>query len=78
MEEIDLLPDYIKIAYKFIMSVGEEFASSAEKEGKPFAIPYYIESVRPTFIYTTTFVNSYMRYQLEICPKQSQSLILIF
>ncbi|KAH6818181.1 hypothetical protein C2S51_001784 [Perilla frutescens var. frutescens] len=44
--EIDELPDYMQIVYKFVMSVSQDFEREAEKQGKSFAIPYYIEAIK--------------------------------
>lgn len=54
MDEIEMLPDYLKLTYEFVMSVSEEFELFAEKQGKSFAIPYYIEAVsRSDFLLST-------------------------
>lgn len=48
MDEIDMLPKYIKSVYSIIMSFSEEFGREAEILGKAYVVPYYIEAVRPT------------------------------
>ncbi|KAH6770146.1 hypothetical protein C2S52_014949 [Perilla frutescens var. hirtella] len=46
LDEIDVLPDFMKVVYRFIMSVFEDYEREAEKQGKAFAIPYYRETVK--------------------------------
>nr|AZB50513.1 terpene synthase 5 [Prunella vulgaris] len=46
LDEIDVLPDFMKIVYRFIMSVYEDFEREAEQQGKSFAAPYYSESLK--------------------------------
>lgn len=55
MDQIDLLPDYMKIVYKFVMNIYEDFEREAEKQDKSFAVPYYREAVSPTSIYQHIF-----------------------
>ncbi|KAI3470008.1 hypothetical protein Pfo_026671 [Paulownia fortunei] len=45
MDEIDLLPDYMKIVYRFIMDVYEDYEREAAKQEKSFAAPYFKEAV---------------------------------
>lgn len=51
MDEIDELPDYMKIVYRFIMSVYKDYELEAAKQEKSFAVPYFKQTVSPTFIY---------------------------
>ncbi|KAH6816226.1 hypothetical protein C2S51_021046 [Perilla frutescens var. frutescens] len=46
LDEIDVLPDFMKVVYRFIMSIYEDFERDAEKLGKSFAVPYYRETVK--------------------------------
>ncbi|KAK6121266.1 hypothetical protein DH2020_044969 [Rehmannia glutinosa] len=46
MEEIDRLPNYMKVVYRFIMSVYEDYECDATKQGKSFALPYCREEVK--------------------------------
>ncbi|KAH6767701.1 hypothetical protein C2S52_018684 [Perilla frutescens var. hirtella] len=46
MDEIDVLPDYMKTVYKFIMSLVEDYEHEAEKQGKSYVVPYYKETVK--------------------------------
>ncbi|KAK6161727.1 hypothetical protein DH2020_005108 [Rehmannia glutinosa] len=46
MNEIDRLPDYMKIVYQFVMSIYDDFERDAAKEDKSFAVPYYRETVK--------------------------------
>ncbi|EYU31462.1 hypothetical protein MIMGU_mgv1a021955mg, partial [Erythranthe guttata] len=46
MAEIDGLPDYMKIAYRFIMSMYEDYQVDAATHEKSFAFPYFIEAVK--------------------------------
>ncbi|KAL6517591.1 hypothetical protein OROMI_033292 [Orobanche minor] len=45
-DEIDRLPDFMKVVYRFIMSVCEDYECEAEKQEKSFAVPYYRESLK--------------------------------
>lgn len=47
MDDIDVLPDFMQVVYRLIMSVYEDYVCEAEKQGKSFAVPYYRETVRP-------------------------------
>ena len=40
-----MLPDFMKVVYRFIMSTYEDFVVDAEKKGKSFVVPYYRETV---------------------------------
>nr|QEV81840.1 terpene synthase 1 [Prunella vulgaris] len=46
LDEIDVLPDFMKVVYRFIMSVVEDYEAEAEKQGKSFAVPYYKEAMK--------------------------------
>ncbi|KAL7145233.1 hypothetical protein ABFS83_07G067100 [Erythranthe nasuta] len=46
MAEIDRLPNYMKIAYRFIMSMYEDYQVDAATQEKSFAVPYFIEAVK--------------------------------
>ncbi|XP_047975453.1 gamma-cadinene synthase-like [Salvia hispanica] len=46
MDEIDVLPDYMQIAYKFIMTIFQEYQHEAAKQDKLFAVPCFIETVK--------------------------------
>ncbi|KAL0389336.1 UNVERIFIED_CONTAM: Gamma-cadinene synthase [Sesamum calycinum] len=46
INEIDRLPDYMKIIYKFILNIYEEYEVEAAKQGKLFAVPYAKEAVK--------------------------------
>ncbi|XP_047953723.1 gamma-cadinene synthase-like [Salvia hispanica] len=46
LDEIDVLPDFMKVVYRFIMSTYEDFVVDAEKKGKSFVVPYYRETVK--------------------------------
>ncbi|KAL0419574.1 UNVERIFIED_CONTAM: Gamma-cadinene synthase [Sesamum radiatum] len=46
INEIDRLPDYMKIIYKFILDLYEEYEVEAAKQGKLFAVPYAKEAVK--------------------------------
>ncbi|KAL3650161.1 hypothetical protein CASFOL_006564 [Castilleja foliolosa] len=45
IDEIDRLPDYMKIVYMLILSVYEDYEREASEQGKLFAIPYAKETV---------------------------------
>ncbi|XP_047938050.1 cis-muuroladiene synthase-like [Salvia hispanica] len=45
-DEVDRLPEYMRIVYHFIISIYEEFECDAAKFGKSFAIPYFKETVQ--------------------------------
>lgn len=45
MDEIDVLPDYMKIVYRLIMSIYEDYEVEAAKQEKLFAVPYFKEAV---------------------------------
>ena len=55
MDEIDVLPDYMQIAYKFIMTIFQEYQHEAAKQDKLFAVPCFIETVCPTFHFQFQF-----------------------
>ncbi|KAL3618163.1 hypothetical protein CASFOL_038484 [Castilleja foliolosa] len=44
IEEIDQLPDYMKIIYRFTLSVFEDYERDAADQGKLFLVPYAIEA----------------------------------
>ncbi|KAL0459233.1 UNVERIFIED_CONTAM: Cis-muuroladiene synthase [Sesamum latifolium] len=44
INEIDRLPDYMKIIYKFILDLYEDYEVEAAKQGKLFALPYAKEA----------------------------------
>ncbi|KAH6774986.1 hypothetical protein C2S52_012547 [Perilla frutescens var. hirtella] len=46
LDEIDVLPDLMKVVYRFIMSINEDCERDAEKLGKSFVVPYYRETVK--------------------------------
>ncbi|KAK4383261.1 Gamma-cadinene synthase [Sesamum angolense] len=46
INEIDRLPDYMKIIYKFVLNIYEEYEVEAAKQGKLFAVPYAKEAVK--------------------------------
>ncbi|KAL0413490.1 UNVERIFIED_CONTAM: Gamma-cadinene synthase, partial [Sesamum radiatum] len=46
INEIDRLPDYMKIIYKFILNLYEDYEVEASKQGKLFAVPYAKEAVK--------------------------------
>ncbi|KAL2231042.1 UNVERIFIED_CONTAM: Gamma-cadinene synthase [Sesamum indicum] len=46
IDELDRLPDYMKIIYKFILNLYEDYEVEAAKQGKLFAVPYAIEAVK--------------------------------
>ncbi|KAL0459232.1 UNVERIFIED_CONTAM: Vetispiradiene synthase 1, partial [Sesamum latifolium] len=46
INEIDRLPDYMKIIYKFILDLYEDYEVEAAKQGKLFALPYAKEAVK--------------------------------
>lgn len=46
MEEIDLLPDYLKFVYKCVMDFTEEFEREAEKQEKAHMVPLYVEEMK--------------------------------
>ncbi|KAL0435410.1 UNVERIFIED_CONTAM: Gamma-cadinene synthase [Sesamum radiatum] len=46
INEIDRLPDYMKIIYKFILNLYEDYEVEAAKQGKLFAVPYAKEAVK--------------------------------
>ncbi|XP_042059110.1 cis-muuroladiene synthase-like isoform X3 [Salvia splendens] len=45
-DEVDRLPEYMRIVYRFIIGIYEEFECDAAKFGKSFAIPYFKETVQ--------------------------------
>ncbi|GFQ01961.1 gamma-cadinene synthase [Phtheirospermum japonicum] len=45
IDEIDRLPDYMKIIYRLILSVYEDYEREAAEQGKSFAVPYAKETV---------------------------------
>nr|QEV81843.1 terpene synthase 4 [Prunella vulgaris] len=44
--EVDGLPDYMKIVYDFILSIYEDYKCSASKHEKGFSVPYFKEAVQ--------------------------------
>lgn len=57
MDEIDPLPEYMKIVYRFLMSIYKDYERDATKQEKSFAISYFREAVR---------TNSYLYLTLDI------------
>ncbi|GFQ01962.1 cis-muuroladiene synthase [Phtheirospermum japonicum] len=45
IDEIDRLPNYMKIVYSFILNVYEDYEREAAEQGKLFAVPYAKETV---------------------------------
>ncbi|KAL1544618.1 cis-muuroladiene synthase-like [Salvia divinorum] len=45
-EDVDQLPEYMRIVYHFIISIYEEYECDAAKFGKSFSIPYFKETVQ--------------------------------
>ncbi|XP_051141785.1 cis-muuroladiene synthase-like [Andrographis paniculata] len=46
IDEIDRLPDYMKVVYKFILSTYEDLVCEASKRGRSFAAPYVREVIQ--------------------------------
>ncbi|KAK4419563.1 Gamma-cadinene synthase [Sesamum alatum] len=46
INEIDRLPDYMKIIYRLILNLYEDYEVEAAKQGKLFAVPYAKETVK--------------------------------
>lgn len=46
IDEIDQLPDSMKIVFRFIYDTCDDYESLANRKGKSFAVPYAKESVR--------------------------------
>ncbi|KAI3449960.1 hypothetical protein Pfo_006625 [Paulownia fortunei] len=46
INEIDRLPDYMKIFYRFILSIYDDYEREAAIQGKLFAVPYAKETVK--------------------------------
>ncbi|PIN23179.1 (+)-gamma-cadinene synthase [Handroanthus impetiginosus] len=46
MDQTERFPDWMKIAYQFVMSTYEDYEHDATKQEKPFAIPYFKEAVK--------------------------------
>ncbi|KAK6161771.1 hypothetical protein DH2020_005152 [Rehmannia glutinosa] len=46
IDEIHQLPDYMKIMYKVILTVYEDYERDAAKQGKLFAVPYATQAVK--------------------------------
>ncbi|XP_057766272.1 LOW QUALITY PROTEIN: gamma-cadinene synthase-like [Salvia miltiorrhiza] len=46
MEEIDVLPEYMQIAYRFIMTIFQEYQHEAAKQDKLFAVPCFKETAK--------------------------------
>ncbi|KAK4435853.1 Gamma-cadinene synthase [Sesamum alatum] len=46
INEIGPLPDYMKIFYRFVMSIYEDYEREAAKQGMLFAVPYFRETVK--------------------------------
>ncbi|KAL1543023.1 gamma-cadinene synthase-like [Salvia divinorum] len=46
MDEIDVLPNYMQIAYRFIMTIFQEYQQEAAKQDKLFAVTCFIETVK--------------------------------
>ncbi|KAK6164143.1 hypothetical protein DH2020_001007 [Rehmannia glutinosa] len=46
IDETDQLPEYLKILYKFILTIYDDYEREAAKQGKLFAVPYAKETVK--------------------------------
>nr|QXY08399.1 putative viridiflorene synthase [Leonurus sibiricus] len=46
MDNIDQLPDYMQIVYRFAMSIYEDYQRDATTQDKAFAAPYFQETVK--------------------------------
>ncbi|KAL3618141.1 hypothetical protein CASFOL_038462 [Castilleja foliolosa] len=46
IDEIDQLPNYMKIIYRFTFSVFEDYEREAADQGKSFAVPYAKETIK--------------------------------
>ncbi|KAK4419564.1 Beta-farnesene synthase [Sesamum alatum] len=46
VNEIDRLPDYMKIVYKFILSIYDDYEIEASKQGKSYAVSFAKETVK--------------------------------
>ncbi|KAG6435392.1 hypothetical protein SASPL_100264 [Salvia splendens] len=46
MDEVDRLPEYMKIVYHFMLSTCDDYESDALKLGQAFATPYFKETVQ--------------------------------
>lgn len=66
MDHTDLLPEYMKIVYGFIMSVYEDFEREAEKQQKPFLVPYFREAVRRTTFILFFFMLCYQLLDIRL------------
>ncbi|XP_057766251.1 gamma-cadinene synthase-like isoform X5 [Salvia miltiorrhiza] len=61
LDEIDVLPEFMKVVYRFIMSVYEDYVGEAERQGKSFAVPYYRETRENREGKLPTVVDCYMK-----------------
>lgn len=43
---MDNLPDYMKFLYKIILDLYEEIEQEMKKEGRQYALNYYVKEVR--------------------------------
>nr|QEY10185.1 terpene synthase 1 [Scutellaria barbata] len=66
VEEIDVLPEYMQIVYKFVMSTYEDLKREAIKQGKSFVVPYYSETVKQ-------LGRAYNKEQIWIMERQMPS-----
>ncbi|GER55361.1 Cis-muuroladiene synthase [Striga asiatica] len=66
VNEIDRLPNYMKIVYEFIMSMYEDFKRDAEEQNKSFVVPFYIEAVKQ-------LARAYNQDQIWIMERQMPS-----
>ncbi|PIN00125.1 Beta-farnesene synthase [Handroanthus impetiginosus] len=46
MDQTERVPDWMKIAYQFVMTIYEDYERDATKQEKPFAIPYFKEALK--------------------------------
>ncbi|KAL3649970.1 hypothetical protein CASFOL_006373 [Castilleja foliolosa] len=46
MNEIDILPDYMKTVFQFVVSIYEDVERDAAEQGKSFAAPYFKEAIQ--------------------------------
>ncbi|KAL8528066.1 hypothetical protein ACS0TY_005765 [Phlomoides rotata] len=66
MENIDQLPGYMQIVYRFIMSIYEDYQHDATTHDKSFAPPYFKETVKQ-------LARAYNQEQIWIMEKQMPS-----
>ncbi|CAA0815536.1 Alpha-humulene/(-)-(E)-beta-caryophyllene synthase [Striga hermonthica] len=66
MNQIDRLPNYMKILYRFIMSICEDYERDAAEQDKSFAVPHFKESVKQ-------LARAYNQEQIWIMERQMPS-----